>query len=186
MLTLIEEARFWFRAAENEAHLKTSVFPTSPPLASYGGLVYFVGGEFVLVELDYNNPQDLSKLQGKPVGIGWRDRFSGHWRADLLRLHGNKARGTGADFSSAVESARLKRNQLMAEINLYDDDLLEKLAFTLETHDWWYRSNGDDYQAYLLELEGQTKIDILVRLLPEEEVQELWAKWVPKEFACPV
>lgn len=185
MLTLIEEARFWFRAAEKEVLCKHLVEPTInfPP---YGGLVYFVEGKFLLVEIDYTDPRDQSKLQGEPVGIGWRDRFTGLWQVKLLRLSGNKAEGSGEDFSLAVEAARLKRDQLMAEFDLYEDDPLEKLDYLLETYNWWYRSDGDDYQAHLLKLEDRTKIDILVKILSNEEVRELWGKRAPKEFACPV
>ena len=186
MLTnFLSDARYWFEAYQREKLSTRKVMAKPPTLTPYGGLVYFIDREYVFVEIDYADPADRKKVQGAPIGIGWRDRFDGSWRVEVLCDAHRKAEGKGLSFAEAFAAAVQKRDQILAFFDALDGDPALKLEFLLQGHDWWYQKS-DDYGYWMRGMENEGKILKLVQILEPEKVRALWAKFAPVEFSCPV
>ena len=187
MFRPLADARYWFRSAAGLP--RKNALPGA--LSPYGGIVVAgPEGSFEMVELDYTNRVDEKKLNRpleKVVGIGHRDYRGNGWTCELRSELGNFRRfvGRGATFAEAVNAAAaVRRQEEDAEIALQANPVA-LLDRELSRHDWWH-TMSDSYGVALAGERHMSKVRTLMGKVEPSVARELWAKYAPDNFPCPV
>jgi hypothetical protein len=159
-----------------------------PPFAPRGAAVLSNG---TAVEIDYTDSVKARQLVGglpvdQLIGVGWRDRFTGEWKVTVRGTVVEKHTGAGATtLSEAVANALVAASDAEAAENSLRADPVAHLERELARHDWWAMMSD----SYAVTLAGQRHMDEIrgiVAQCPVDVVRNLWAKYAPAEFDCPV
>lgn len=183
MFRPISDARYWFRAAAEDAR-RPSAKPT--PFAPRGAVVLADGRA---VELDYTNSADERKLSSlavdQVVGIGWRDRRTGEWRVTVRGDIHLKHEAKGATLADALRAALDARTTAEAAEIALRNDAPSHLDRELARHDWWSHMS-DSYGTASAGERHMREIQAIAARVPVETVRALWKKHAPDGGpACP-
>ena len=182
---MLSDARYWFRKSHPMTRWKTGPSTVSMPFDPMGALVLDDGS---IIELDYTNPNDEKKIAhlrpDQVVGIGWRDRKTGHWRVEVKK-GAEKGVGTGNTADAATKLALNVYYTAQAAETALKANPAAHLDRELARHDWWHMMS-DSYGVTLAGEKHMVEIRQIISKVDPDTVRGLWAQHAPKEFACPV
>jgi hypothetical protein len=124
-----------------------------------------------------------SKVLGESVGIALLVPADGKYQVSGIGWdQWDKKYDT---VESAVAGFWAEQRRLEAEQNFLEKNPDVRLERALKTHDW-YSSYSDDHQVWAAGEAANKELARLVKLVDQGKVRELWAKYAPKDFSCPI
>lgn len=134
------------------------------------------------LEFDLNDcvsKENAQKQLSNSVGIAWETE-NGYY---------TEGSGIWTSKNKTVESAVIAHNSLLQKTKDHEI-FLEKNPFDnleeqLKKHDWFYHYS-DDHRVWSNGEKHWKIIRKLIEQIPTEKVLQLWEKYAPKDWGCPV